>query len=150
MGHFLYDETHWPFCVTTAEGAISLEQHLEMLAAWDRWFDKQEPFIVFRHHLDKAALEQADGAAKATKAWLQAGARDQIKTQVRAMCILVPPDAMATVPKSSVEKVFGIPGGVFHDFAQVFDWLDHRAWFNCSSVNQDRFRQTYLRQHRSD
>ncbi len=45
----------------------SLDQHLAMLATWDRWFDLDQPFITIRLHLDTASLDQAPGTGKATK-----------------------------------------------------------------------------------
>lgn len=87
MATFTFDDHHWPFCVTRAEGRQTLDQHLDMLAVWDRWLDRETPFIVFRQHVDVAAIDQVPGVAKATKSWLANGAGEKIRLYVRAMCI---------------------------------------------------------------
>lgn len=132
MASFRYDDSLWPLCVTTAGGTLNLDQHLAMLATWDRWFERNAAFIVFRRHLDAAALGHAPGVAKATKNWLKGGAATQIVRHVRAICILIPATETADIgTKPSVETVFGVPGGIFPDIAPCVDWLDQNQWFDC-------------------
>jgi hypothetical protein len=102
---------------------------MQMLQTWDGWFEKDQPFIVIRQHVDDAALGQAEGTGKATKAWMRNGAADQIKKHVRAMCMIVPTNCAAAEKKPSVEAVFGVPGGIFTSLADALDWLEDHDWF---------------------
>jgi len=144
MAIFSFDDRHWPLCVTSAQGTLTLDQHLEMLAVWDRWLRRKEPFIVFRRYLDPAAIAQAHGVAQVTKNWLANGAAEEIKLYVRAMCILVPAQTQAVKSKPSVDAVFGVPGGIFDNTTSCISWLDDNQWFECDFAATETFLATFV------
>lgn len=122
MSRIASDDSLWPLGILMLEGAQSLEQHEKMLAIWDGWFARGERFIPLRVHLDDSALDQAPGVARVTKQWLKAGAAENMRRLVTAMVIVVPPSRFDAMKHHSIEKVFGVPGGVFPGLHQALDW----------------------------
>ncbi|WP_343561577.1 hypothetical protein [Kiloniella sp. b19] len=131
----LSDHSLWPLCTTLAEGPQSLSQHLEMLAIWNRWFARNQPFVTLRLYADPLSLEQAEGTARATKKWLRDGADQNIRSLVKAMVIVIPPESLEAMKHMNVEAVFGIPGGIFSDLQDALDWIgEHRHLCDLPSV----------------
>lgn len=124
MPKFTEDISNWPLARMTLEGTPSLDQHMSMLATWNRWFERRDPFYALRIHQDEAALTPVAGVGKATKDWMQNGARAAIKAHVRAMMIVVPPQCLAATYKMNVETVFEIPGGIFGHVSDALKWLE--------------------------
>lgn len=123
MAQFHAVSTLWPLCLTIAEGRQSPAHHDEMLAAWDDWFARRERFFALRIYLDEAALEQVPGTARTTKKWLNGGAAENMKRFTAAMAIVVPGNSHMPEKRPSVEKVFGIPGGIFPGLDEAAAWL---------------------------
>jgi len=126
MSRIASDDSLWPLGILMLEGAQSLEQHEKMLAIWDGWFARGENFVPLRLHLDESALDQAPGVARVTKQWLKAGAAENMRRLVTAMAIVVPPSRFDAMSHLSVEKVFGVPGGIFPGTGDAFEWLQAR------------------------
>lgn len=129
MPQFLADHALWPLCLTLAEGRQSADHHRQMLEAWDGWFARGQPFFALRIYLDAAALEQIPGSGATTKQWLGAGAAENMKRLTAAMAIAVPPDSYDPASRPSVEKVFGIPGGIFPGPDEALRWLSRIEGF---------------------
>lgn len=122
MGILKHESKHWPLALVVARGEPTLEQHFESLAAWDEWFSRAEPFRVIRVYCDNASLHHAKGAAQATQEWLNAGAAEKMRELVQSMLIVVPPDRHGSMAKMSVQKAFGVPGGLFPSLEAAFAW----------------------------
>lgn len=122
MSRITSDDSLWPLGILMLEGAQSLEQHEQMMAIWDGWFARGERFIPLRVHLDEGALDQAPGVARVTKQWLKAGAAENMRRLVTAMVIVVPPSRFDAMKHRSIEKVFGVPGGIFPSLYQALTW----------------------------
>lgn len=123
MARIAFDDSLWPLCISMVEGPQSFEQHMQMIAIWDSWFSRGEPFIALRVHVDSGALEHAPGAAKATKKWIRDGAGDKMRELVTAMAIVVPPSCFEATRHLSTEAVFGVPGGIFPGVGEALEWL---------------------------
>lgn len=123
MSRIVSDTSLWPLGILMLEGGQSLAQHEQMLAKWDEWFARGERFIPLRVHLDDDALDQAPGVARVTKKWLTSGAAENMRRLVTAMVIVVPPSRFDAMSHVSVEKVFGVPGGIFKDLQEALDWI---------------------------
>lgn len=135
----------WPLAIAVYHGPASLDDHLAHLAEWNCWFARGQRFIVLRVFTDEAALEQADGVARATKQWLVDGAGDAIRAQVDAMVNIVPPSAYARMAVLSVEKVFGVPGLIAAGLPEGLEWLrshfpEFGQWECVTTVVQDCLR----------
>lgn len=122
----IHDSTCWPIGLTVAQGAATMEQHLLSLQSWNDWFERRQPFHVVRVYLDGDAIHHSRDIGKATKQWMKEGAADQITTWVRSMLIVVPMDQYERMKNMSVEKVFGIPGGLFPTLDDACNWLNAR------------------------
>ena len=136
------DTAVWPLAIAVYHGPASLDDHLAHLAEWNRWFARGQRFMVLRIFMDEAALEQADGVARATKQWLVDGAGDAIRAQVDAMVNIVPPSAYSRMAVLSVEKVFGVPGLIAAGLPDGLEWLHSRfpefgQWESVGSLVQD-------------
>lgn len=132
----------WPLVIAVYHGPASLHDHLAHLAEWNLWFARGQRFMVLRVFMDDAALEQADGVARATKQWLVDGAGEAIRSQVDAMVNIVPPSAYARMAVLNVEKVFGVPGLIAAGLPEGLDWLRSRfpefgLWEAVGSLIQD-------------
>ncbi|AUN32671.1 hypothetical protein [Niveispirillum cyanobacteriorum] len=132
----------WPLAIAVYHGPASLDDYLAHLAQWNLWFARGQRFMVLRVFMDDAALEQADGVARATKQWLVDGAGGTVRSQVDAMVNIVPPSAYARMAALSVEKVFGIPGLIAAGLPDGLDWLRSRfpefeIWEHVETVVQD-------------
>lgn len=132
----------WPLAIAVYHGPASLDDHLAHLAEWNLWFARGQRFMVLRVFMDDAALEQADGVARATKQWLIDGAGDAIRSQVDAMVNIVPPSAYARMAVLSVEKVFGVPGLIAAGLPEGLEWLrslfpDFGSWDCVATVIRD-------------
>lgn len=125
MSLLTHESQHWPIAFTVVQGEATLEQHLESLASWDRWFSKNEPFHVIRVYLDDASLRHSEGVAQATQRWMSEGAAEKMRELVQSMLIVVPSDQYARMKKMSVRKAFGIPGGLFASLEDACAWLDN-------------------------
>lgn len=125
MGILKHESKRWPLALVVARGEPTLEQHFESLAAWDEWFSRAEPFRVIRVYCDNASLHHAKGAAQATQEWLNAGAAEKMRELVQSMLIVVPPDRHGSMAKMSVQKAFGVPGGLFPSLEAAFAWNDN-------------------------
>lgn len=139
----------WPLAIAAHRGPASLDDHQAHLAEWNRWFARSQRFVVLRVFMDEAALEQANGVARATKQWLVDGAGDAIRSQVDAMVNIVPPSAHARMAVLSVERVFGVPGLIAAGLPEGLEWLrcrfpDFARWESVETVVQD-FEETTLR-----
>lgn len=124
---FSYREALWPVVVFEFQGLQSLEQHRLSLALWDDLFARGEKILVLRIFHDEDALLHPEGAAKATKAWLRAGASESIKNQVLAMINVVPESTYDAMQDKSVEAVFGVPGGVFKSTGDAAQWFNSQV-----------------------
>lgn len=124
---FISDEGQWPVVIQIAQGLQDLGLHEKMLAAWDSWFARQDSVVVLRIYRDAASLEHAPGVAKVTKAWMQAGAAENIRRYISAMPIVVPPENYASMADIDVDRVFGVPGGIFAEFDAALAWLSARG-----------------------
>lgn len=124
MSFLVLEDKHWPLAIAVAQGKLTLQQHLDCLTAWDKWFALDKPFHVIRFYEDVAALEQDKGVGKATQAWMSAGAAEQFRTHIKSMLIIVPPEEFPRVEKMSVRKVFGIAGGIFPSINAAIAWLE--------------------------
>ncbi len=120
---FLSDDRLWPIVVQVAEGLQDMALHARMLSAWDASFQRGAGIVMLRIYLDSAALEHASGVAKATKAWMQAGAAEAIRRHVTAMPIVVPPSDYETMRDLDVFRVFGVRGGIFPHLDEACAWL---------------------------
>ncbi|MFV3131903.1 hypothetical protein [Niveispirillum sp. KHB5.9] len=132
----------WPLAIAVYRGPASLDDHLAHLAEWNLWFARGQRFMVLRVFMDEAALEQADGVARATKQWLVDGAGDAIRSKVDAMVNIVPPSAYARMAVLSVEKVFGVPGLIAAGLPDGLEWLRSRfpefgLWESVGALVQD-------------
>lgn len=127
VSHFIADAQFWPVGLFIAKGPQSLDLHQQMLSAWDEWLARRVPFIALRIYLDSASLEIVEGVGKLTKAWLQGGAAEAIRSQVSAMLIVVPSTDHGRMKAMSVEAAFGVPGGVFADLADALAWIGPEA-----------------------
>ncbi|WP_028467330.1 hypothetical protein [Nisaea denitrificans] len=123
MSRIASDDTLWPLSILMLEGSQSLEQHDQMLGIWNAWFDRNERFISLRVYLDESSLDQVPGVGRVTKQWLKAGASENMRRLVSCMAIAVPPSRFEAMNRQSVEKAFGIPGGVFPNLDDSLDWL---------------------------
>lgn len=139
---YFSDDSLWPVCLCVHEGVQSLEQHEQMIEVWNEWFKREGSFIAIRVHKDEASLAQADGVARMTKKWLRDGAAELIRKRISAILNVAPNPAYERMKHLSVEKVFGVPGGVFPGLDEAMIWLDKSgsvelgAAFNHSSVIQ--------------
>lgn len=122
MGILKHESKRWPLALVVARGEPTLEQHFESLVAWDEWFSRAEPFRVIRVYCDNASLYHAKGAAQATQEWLKSGAAEKMRELVQSMLIVVPPDRHGSMAKMSVQKAFGVPGGLFPSLEAAFAW----------------------------
>lgn len=125
-GRYRICEQHWPLLLFEFAGQQSSAQHQQSLQDWNRCFKRSQPFVALRWFQDEASLVHPPGAARQTKAWLQAGAAQAIRESVLAMLNLVPEAAYPGMQQLSVEKVFGVPGGVFASRQQLLDWCQPR------------------------
>jgi hypothetical protein len=123
MSRIASDDTLWPLSILMLEGSQSLEQHDQMLGIWNAWFDRNERFISLRIYLDESSLDQVPGVGRVTKQWLKAGASENMRRLVSCMAIAVPPSRFEAMNRQSVEKAFGIPGGVFPNPDDALDWI---------------------------
>lgn len=125
-GSYRVCEQHWPLLLFEFSGVQSLEQHQQSLQDWNRCFERSQPFVALRWFQDEQSLIHPPDAARQTKAWLQAGAAQAIRESVLAMLNLVPEAAYPAMQQLSVEKVFGVAGGVFANRKQLLDWCQPR------------------------
>lgn len=116
----------WPLVRFEFAGPQSPADHQQSLLDWNRCFDRQQKFVALRVFQDEASLRHPEGAARQTKAWLQAGAAEAIKGSVLAMLNLVPASAYPAMQHLSVEAVFGVAGGVFAEPERLLDWSQSR------------------------
>ena len=119
-----HENQYWPVALEIAYGQPTLQQHMQALKFWDAWFARAEPFHVVRVFLDAASIRHPKGAAQATKGWMKAGAAARISCLVQSMLIVAPADQFAHMRKMSVQKAFGIPGGLFPSLDDAFAWLE--------------------------
>lgn len=122
-GRFFSDDRLWPVVVQVSKGPQDLALHESMLAAWDACFARAEPIVMLRVYRDLDSLEHQPKIAKATKAWMQAGAAAAIRRYVAAMPIVVPAASHDKMGALNVERVFGVPGGIFPELAAACAWL---------------------------
>ncbi|MEO9901885.1 hypothetical protein [Nisaea sp.] len=123
MSRIASDNTLWPLGILMQDGTQSPEQHDQMLDIWNAWFARDERFISLRIYLDESSLDQVPGVGRVTKQWLKAGAAEDMRRLVSCMAITVPPSSFDVMNRQSVEKAFGIPGGVFPNLDGALDWL---------------------------
>lgn len=117
-----HDLTHWPLVLSTAHGAMSLEEQLDFLSDWTAWLDRGEAFATLRVFTDSDALKRPDGGAKEAKAWLQSNG-ERIKQLVIGMATVVPPAALEDVSRMNAEKLFGVPAQMFDEVNEATMWL---------------------------
>jgi hypothetical protein len=117
------DDQLWPLGIFIASGEQTLPDHIRMLATWDEWLARGEPFVALRLHRDEASLDHVEGVARMTKQWLRAGADALIRGHVAAMINIVPPGSYERMKHLSVEAVFGVPGGIFPSTSEGLQWL---------------------------
>lgn len=118
------DDELWPLAICILEDTQSIDEHIQMLEAWNNWFTRDDNFIAVRIYRNETSLAQVDDIARTTKQWLKNGAADQIRQKIKAMLNIVPPAKYEQMKLLSVEKVFGIPGGIFSDLDSSFEWLE--------------------------
>lgn len=123
MSRIASDDSLWPLSILMLEGSQSLEQHDQMLDIWNAWFARNEQFISLRIYLDESSLDQVPGVGHVTKQWLKTGAAENMRRLVSCMAIAVPPSRFEAMNRQSVEKAFGIPGGVFPNLDDALDCI---------------------------
>lgn len=138
MSNLRSDESCWPLAILVLEGEQSLEQHLELLAIWDRWFARGERFVSLRLYLDASSLDHVPGTARATKAWMKDGADARIRETVSAMVMVIPPERYDAMKHLSVEAVFGVPGSICASADDAFDWIALSAGLEPTKVEAAR------------
>lgn len=117
-----HDLTHWPLVLSTARGAMSLDEQLAFLADWNAWLDRSESFSTLRVFTDADALKRPEGGAREAKAWLQANG-ERIKQRVIGMATVVPSEALEDMTRINTEKLFGVPAQMFDDANEAAMWL---------------------------
>ncbi|MBU2892319.1 hypothetical protein KO495_03155 [Colwellia sp. D2M02] len=118
---------HSPVIIFEFTGQQTLVEHSKSLLLWDNLLSQKSELIVLRIFTDNAALIHPKGAGKVTNRWLESGAKQAIQQQVLAMINIVPEQAYKKMQHMSVEKVFGVPGGIFKSKGEALHWLDNNV-----------------------
>lgn len=124
MSILQHESKCWPVALTVACGEPTLDQHMASLQSWNHWFARAEPFHVIRVFLDDASIHHSREIGNATREWMKTGADKQIQDLVQSMLIVVPLEQYSRMQKMSVNKIFGIPGGLFPSLNDAFAWLE--------------------------
>lgn len=85
------NDSNWPIVIFEFDGQQNLAAHEKFLEDWNKQFARNESFVAMRLFHDDNSLVSAEGTAQMTKAWLQNGAAQSIKTSVLAMINTVTP-----------------------------------------------------------
>lgn len=126
MSLLIHENKHSPLALVIAQGKPSIEQHIASLKSWDNWFNNNKPFHVIRFFKDSDSLEIPNGAGKMTQTWMAEGADMKFRSLVKSMCIVVPKHKYNKMKKMNINKVFGIPGGIFSSINDVFEWFNEQ------------------------
>ena len=113
----------WPLVIFEFSGEASVTEHQQMLDEWAQLFARQQPFVALRVFHDDISLDYPAEVGQLTLRWLDDGAREAIKTWVSAMLHVTPEASYARMKHKSVERVFGVPGGVFRRIEDANQWL---------------------------
>ncbi|NLR97627.1 hypothetical protein HGP17_12480 [Rhizobium sp. P38BS-XIX] len=117
-----HDLSHWPFVLSAAQGAMSLDEQLDFLSDWTAWLDRGETFATLRVFTDSDALRRPEGSAREAKAWLQSNG-ERIRQLVIGMATVVPSSALEEMSRMNAEKLFGVPAQMFDDVNEATMWL---------------------------
>jgi len=118
------DKSKWPLVVFEFRGEQSLEEHQRMLDEWNLLFSRQQNFVAVRLFHDDIAVNHSKEIGQLTLSWLDNGAAEAIKTWVSAMLNVTPEATYLRMKNKSVERVFGVPGGIFKSTDDANQWLD--------------------------
>lgn len=138
---FYCSQQHWPVVLFEFQAEQSQQDHQVFLDIWDELFQRQEPFIVLRVYHDETALIHSPSVGKLTRQWLKDGADEKIKQHVNAMIHIVPEAAYPKMQHMSVEKVFGVPGGIFSATEDAIAWFNQQPLDLGITLNIDYFAQ---------
>jgi len=131
------NDSNWPIVIFEFDGQQNLAAHEKFLEDWNKQFARNESFVAMRLFHDDDSLVSAEGTAQMTKAWLQNGAAQSIKTSVLAMINIVPESAYERMKHMSVEAVFGVPGGIFKRYDDAAQWFNQGIGL-ASNLHLDR------------
>ncbi len=114
---------NWPLIVFEFSGEPNIEEHKQALNVWNELFTQRRKFIAVRIFHDDIAIRHTSDIGKLSLEWLDSGARDSIKEWVTAMLNITPESSFNRMKGMSVEKVFGVPGGIFKSTQDASQWL---------------------------
>ena len=121
-----HEFSQWPLVISVSAGLQTIEAMQAFTDDWNRWLDRGEPFASLRVFADADALVHPEGSAQNAKQWLQERGAD-IRRHMMGMASVVPADQYEKMRKMNVEKLFGVPAGIFADTDDALVWLGERV-----------------------
>lgn len=116
---------NWPLVIFEFSGEQSLEEHKRMLEEWQQLFTRQQKFIAVRIFHDDISVNHSREIGQLTWKWLNDGANKAIQERALAILNITPQASYAKMKNKNVERVFGVPGGIFKNTQDANQWLDN-------------------------